>query len=1230
MAVTTTSDQALGQVEARTQELGRALFGRAVRYRPGLTERLQDGLMVRLMEDERLKTRLLRFVDVLAALDFDRDGDYVKRLAREYLGESFPHLPSWMRSALRTALADAVPAFLTAFSARRATRMFAGRFIIHGGAEQARRALDYLGRYGRYGTFNLLGERTLSDREAMRVQRRYLDLIRQLGPRAGADVRTPGGMQAVQISIKPSSLVADAAFVPADPEGTSQRAFTNLAPLLEAARAAGISVNLDMEHFEYRELIWSIFTRAFGPGSPFNDWDGPAIALQGYLAEAEVHANEVLAFARERGTPFQVRLVKGAYWDYEVAQARQMNWPPPVFLDKAGTDECFERMVWLLLGAYPRIRLAVGSHNIRSHAYAEAVREQLGLPEHAVEHQTLFRTAEGISRALARMGWVERDFVPSGELLPGMAYLVRRVLENSSLTGFLMQSRLGEDPEQLLLPPEARRGEVQEAQPPKGAGGFRNNPPKRLFVKGEREPFQRAIREVAARYGETYPLRLGDEDVYTKEIVPSISPSHPDAARPVGWVHQAGLAEARRAIQLANEAFPGWSGRSVEERAAMLRRAALLMKSERDELAAWIVHEAAKTWGEALADVDEAIDYLVYYAEQALRIDREAPGRYMPRGVVAVIPPWNFPIAIPCGMTSAALAAGNTAILKPAGPTPIITHKLVELLHRAGVPPEALIHLPGRGGTVGQMLVDSPNVDMVAFTGSRDVGTRTYEGASKVEPQRSVIKRAITEMGGKNAILVFPDGDMDEAVAGILQSAFGHANQKCSACSRVFAHRVIFDRLKQRLVEAVRSLPAGSADQPSTFIPPVITGEAKERILRCAVRARAEGEVLIDLMGEAGDQSQLLRPLIVEVTAENAASALTTQEEIFGPILALVPFETEDQAVEMANNTEYALTAGIFSRSPETVERMIRRIRAGNIYVNRPITGARVGIEPFGGFQMSGTGPKAGGEEYLYAFMTRRSGYRPEAGHPVPDGKAPLLPPIRTWDEVDGDERARRLTVALARFKGNVRERLAEAVAEEFGIEYEEALAAVSEMVALSERLLSHSPELTLPETTMNVPGQRSFMIWTTPRGRGLIATGDGTSPAILCTLIFGALLAGNGLIVTPTDAHRRTADIIIEALHGAGVPKAVLVLGPAGGPGIAVRLAEGHLEFAATDLGVGDTRAIYRALGPVEQHLNCLKALIATAEGPAPGEPGFLRLFTLPKAVAIRTLRHGAELELL
>ncbi|MBI4286710.1 MAG: proline dehydrogenase family protein, partial [Chloroflexi bacterium] len=703
--------QATSRVESLTQELGSRLYGFVREYHPSRRERRQDWLMGQLSRDPALKTRLLRFMDVLAALDFDTDGTHVKKLFREYFGGPFPRSSPWLRLLLFAGRQRLASCRVVAGAARAALYGIASRFMVGHDAEAVFDALAYLGREGRYATFDLLGEAVLSEHEAEEFKARYLGLIDRLGGHPWSGRSTAAGAPVLQLSIKLSSLTDN--FNPADPEGTLRRCRRRLEEIVQHCVGHHIGLNIDAEHFAHRELTWHIFTSIFGPGSVFGRWDGAGITVQSYFRDADVYLRDVLDFARQRRVPFQIRLTKGAYWDYEVITARQNHWPVPVFERKNNTDRAFQRLLGTLLEHPHEVSLAVASHNIRDHAYAEALRSELGLPEGTVEHQTLFRTAEAISRALRRMGWESRDYVPSGGLVPGMAYLVRRILENTSPEGFLWHLRSGVQTTTLLKPPDEVSDYAIPQRTALAGPGFCNTPPGRLFLAREREMFESALQTARDQFGQEYPLELGGQHLRTTERKASLDPSQPDPAHPVGLSHLASVAEAQQAVSIARGGFARWSATAAAERARILAAAADPLVQKRDTLAAWIVHEGGRTWGEALADVDEAADHFAYNAWRLHDCRGLLEAHYQPRGVVAVISPWNFPTALPSGMMSGALAAGNAVILKSAEATPVVAHRLVDILHRAGAPRDVLIHLPGRGPVVGAALVRSADVDMV-------------------------------------------------------------------------------------------------------------------------------------------------------------------------------------------------------------------------------------------------------------------------------------------------------------------------------------------------------------------------------------------------------------------------------------------------------------------------------------------------------------------------------------
>jgi len=507
--------------------------------------------------------------------------------------------------------------------------------------------------------------------------------------------------------------------------------------------------------------------------------------------------------------------------------------------------------------------------------------------------------------------------------------------------------------------------------PPGALGAFANEPVLELRRAPVRDSLLGALAALDARLPLEVPVLIGDERGRSSGI-DSTDPGAPE--RLVAVAGAAGAAEVAAAVAAATSAFPAWAALPAGERAATLARAADLLRARRLELAALVVREAAKPWPEADADVCEAIDFLEYYARGALRLDAgpellQLAGehntlRYAPRGVVAVIPPWNFPLAIPTGMVAAGLATGNAVILKPAEQSPACALALVEALRGAGVPADALALLPGEGDA-GAALVRDPGVQTIAFTGSMAVGLEIVRAAADTPPAQPHVKRVIAEMGGKNCVIVDADADLDDAVPAIVASAFTYAGQKCSAASRVLVHEAIADPLLERLRGAVELLVVGQAEAFATQVPPVIERAAQERVGRYAERAAAEGRI-VARAAELPEPGWFCAPT---VATDLPADSPVLGEEIFGPLLAVERVASVEAACDVVDALPYALTGGLFARNPRTVEAVARRSPVGNLYVNRAITGAMVGRQPFGGNRRSGIGFKAGGPDYLLQFV---------------------------------------------------------------------------------------------------------------------------------------------------------------------------------------------------------------------------------------------------------------------
>lgn len=519
-------------------------------------------------------------------------------------------------------------------------------------------------------------------------------------------------------------------------------------------------------------------------------------------------------------------------------------------------------------------------------------------------------------------------------------------------------------------------GKTQEAKggqlPP-----FRNE---RVFPgvadPGVAKSFPEAIAHVRARLGATYLLHLDGRDVTTSKTLDSVNPADPDEV--VGKVCQAGVAEAEQALAAAERASQSWRDTAPGVRATYLVKAAKVARRRLFELAAWQVLEEGKQWAQAYNDVAEGIDFLEYYAREMIRLggpqdlgsyDKEENFYfYQPKGVAVVIAPWNFPFAISIGMCAAAVVAGNTVVFKPSSQSSVVGHHLVEIFQEVGLPAGVFNYVPGPGSVIGDYLVDNPRVSLIAFTGSMAVGLRIIERAGRTADNQPCVKKVVCEMGGKNAIILDEEFDEDAAIREVPYSAFGYQGQKCSACSRLIVTDKVYDRFVPKLVEAARQLKIGPAEDPQSYMGPVIDRNAQRTIMQYVELAAQEGNVLYQ--STVPTKGYYVPLTIVEGITPTDRLA---QEEVFGPLLAIMRAQDFEQALEWANSTRFALTGAIFSNNQEHLDRAVRDFRVGNLYLNRSCVGALVKVQPFGGFKMSGVGTKAGGPDYLLHFMDPRS-----------------------------------------------------------------------------------------------------------------------------------------------------------------------------------------------------------------------------------------------------------------
>ncbi len=515
------------------------------------------------------------------------------------------------------------------------------------------------------------------------------------------------------------------------------------------------------------------------------------------------------------------------------------------------------------------------------------------------------------------------------------------------------------------------------AEPVVAPKPFVNEPVADFTRAANREAMERALAQVRSQLGREYELLIAGRREKTGDLLKSLNPSRPGEV--VGVHHKTTAAQAREAVEAAHAYFSEWAATPPETRSRILLRAAELFRARKFEFDAWLVYEAGKTWPEADADVSEAIDFCEYYARQMLRLAKpdplvQLPGEkdellYLPLGVGVIVPPWNFPLAIMVGMTVAALVAGNTVVLKPSSDTPTIAAKFAEVLLEAGFPPRSFSLLVGSGAVVGDVLVEHPLTRFVAFTGSKEVGLRINELAAKPRKGQVWIKRVIAEMGGKDAIIVDREADLDSAVKGVLWSAFGYQGQKCSACSRAIVDAAVYDEFVAKLKAEVAGLKVGPADDSANYMGPVINEGAMKSILDYIEVGKIEGR-LISGGGRAPGDGYFVQPTVI---ADIDSKARIFQEEIFGPVLAVAKARDFDHALDLANDSEYGLTGAVYTKNKDKIRQARDKFFVGNLYINRRCTGAMVGAHPFGGFNMSGTDSKAGGPDYLLQFLQAKA-----------------------------------------------------------------------------------------------------------------------------------------------------------------------------------------------------------------------------------------------------------------
>ncbi len=982
------------EVEERdVRELARRLAGMT---RPGPAERLRqradtgEVLMDWAVRRPDFKVALFRFVDALPACT--SAGEVMAHLDG-YLG--VPASPWPVRAGL--AVAGAAPGgdHVAAGVARRSVRRMARRFIAGETALEATVALADLWQHGYAASVDLLGEKTVTLADADRYAARVVELLQAATAAAPAWPdrsrleRDPWGpLPRINVSIKASALAP--LLTPYTLTAGIDQAMERLGPVLELAARQGATVNFDSEHDELKDPTFAL-VREVGAAFP----DGPQLGcvVQAYRTDAYDDLRGLVDWSGATlRRPLQIRLVKGAYWDAETITARAHRWPSPVWPAKPDSDASYERCALLMVRHAGAVRPAFASHNLRSLAYALDGRDRRRAPRGRRRGPGALRDGRPAPPGAARPRPTDPRLragrrARAGHGLPGSPAArehVERQLRAPPIPRRCRPRRPRRAPDGRLAPPAPIGVTPTDPEAP---GPFVNEPDSELRRPAVLERVVGAVR--VTRTGFAVPVRIGGEERLAGDQLPSVDPGR--TTTEVCRATLATPADAAAAVEVAQGAFARWSAAPPEHRAGVLFRAAAELRHRREAFVGLMALEAGKPIAEADAEVSEAIDFCEYYGRAALRLADGAPVldvpgetnryTYQARGVSVVISPWNFPLAIPMGMVTAHLVTGNTVVFKPAEQTPGIAWRMVEVLHAAGVPDDVLAFLPGIGEDIGPPLVEHPLVTTISFTGSKAVGLDIVRRAAAPPPGQRHVKRVVAEMGGKNAIVVDADADLDEAVPAIVHSAFSYAGQKCSAASRLIVHAGVFDEVMERLAGAVDLVVIGHPTHPATKVGPLIDGDACRRVEHYQEIAHRDA-VVVAHRKDVPAGGWYAGPMVCIAPPDHPLA----RDEIFGPLLTAMPAQDIDEAVALANDTDYALTAGVFSRSPATIERLGRTLRAGNVYVNRHIVGAVVGRQPFGGYGLSGVGSKAGGPDYLHQFVeprvvtenTMRQGFAPE------------------------------------------------------------------------------------------------------------------------------------------------------------------------------------------------------------------------------------------------------------
>lgn len=1229
------SGQILKQLVKKTSEYRSSLFEKVSDYGLGLTAQY-----------DLIRVHLLKFLALLPSLDHDKNGSEVKRNLLESLRRlredsdklliqkkrGVRALPTYLNILFTICfhISQFIPPAILATVVRYLVRKMAKRFIAGESISSSHKTLKALRASNRQATLDQLGELVVSAREADEYFEKVLQLIHGLKQHIPRGEKNAAGILNAHVSIKVSALSHD--FRPQAFEATYEKVAPRLKRILMEAAREEVFINVDAEHFNYRNLVFKIYKKVLLETPELKDYAQTGIVVQAYLRDGADHLLDVIELARKRSMRMPIRLVKGAYWDAETIEGEAHQFIPPQFLNKEESDLHFRQLAYLTLKNHEHIQLAIASHNLQDHAFVESVRTLRFPQAPVIEHQCLHMTYEALSHGLAKMGWPTRNYIPIGNLLVGMAYLVRRIMENSSQVGILSIMRSHQRANGLISPVDVllekkKNGAMNlDSFLVQLKSDFYPVRPLRLHIDEERNELFKEMNQFEQK------LTFSQEEYSASKDERVICSSRPELI--IGTHSVNNVSDAVNAVEAAEKGLQAswWGKQSMALfRVSAMMKAADLMLLRRNELATLMIYEAGKTMTESLADVDEAIDFLNYYARQEISIQLSGV-KVTNRGVITAIAPWNFPLAIPCGMSAAPLVAGNAVVLKPAEQTPLIAQELHKLLLEAGVPAEVFHLIQGEGEIVGAPLVTHPRTAGIVFTGSKGVGQWIYRNAADkildhYHHQIPMQKKVIAEMGGKNGIIVTNNCELDETISGILYAAFAHAGQKCSAASRIIVHSEVKDALVNRLVMAIKDLKVGDSTDPATAVNPLISAQDQERVRKSVEEAKEEaikvkGKILIDRSFEKLP-GFCVGPALIELPMQQARKKESwAQREIFGPVIHLIEFTSLIEAVEIFNGTEYALTGGVFSQSQDDIDFLLKFLRAGNLYVNRPNTGARVAIEPFGGFKLSGTGPKAGGPDYVsqFHFPLSSQEIQDHEGQWATDSGYQLFTPRPSLISVNG--RIQRFTTFAAQFLDK----------------YELFMGSINEkekaqLASFVEWIKDHLQQhLSHKHLNHVIPGQLSYNDKSMIKEAGLFVTVSGKPSIKAIHYLLASMALGSGLsIACVTEASYETWKGILELAWKAGFSKTNLDLSLISDKALANIFQEPGYSFVYAGHFPQYNKVLYKGLVDDKALAENMRLILSESDGVSLEIPQtVLDQFIWTRSFAVNTMRHGAPLEIL